>query len=119
MRLLEQQPAPIVGDFYAQRLAAFFDKSRGMWYAVRPTSRFRNRLRAELDDLDRYFSVEERAASEQLRRLIDRRDDLDYHEALQRQLKSWMFAHISLTYALLLFAAIHTVMVHAFWGGAR
>jgi hypothetical protein len=51
--------------------------------------------------------------------LIDRRDDLDYHEALQRQLKSWMFAHISLTYALLLFAAMHTIMVHAFWGGAR
>ena len=116
--LLEQQPATTVGDFYTLRLSAYFEHSRGVWYALRPSSRLRNRLRAEMEDLDRYCSVEERKLCDKLRQLIDRRDDLDFHEALQRQLKGWLFFHISVTYVLLIFGVVHAMLAHAFHGGA-
>jgi hypothetical protein len=50
--------------------------------------------------------------------LVRRKDDLDFHEARQKLLKVWLFAHIGLTYALVLLALLHALMAHAFGGGA-
>jgi hypothetical protein len=44
---------------------------------------------------------------------------LDYHRALQLALKLWLFVHIPLTYGLLIFTALHIVLVFGFSGGAR
>ena len=50
--------------------------------------------------------------------LVRQKDGLDYHRALQRALKLWLFVHLPFTYALMLFTLFHIVLVFAFSGGA-
>lgn len=110
--------ATTLGEFYSSHLHAYFEKPRGLAYFLRPNSRLRRRLLAELTEMDRYLSEPEREAAEQLFALVRRRDDLDYHAALQLRLKAWLFIHIALTYPLLAAATLHGVLVHLFDGGS-
>lgn len=106
-----------IAQFYVERLHAFFDRPRGWRYRFWPTSRWRRRLIDEIRDLQRYCSEDEQTAAWRLADLVRKKDDLDYHEAQQWKLKTWMFAHVGLTYSLLIIAAVHGVLVHAFHGG--
>ena len=72
---------------------------------------------AEIDELDRFLAEDQRPASRGLAELVKRKDDLDYHSAVQGRLKVWLFVHIGLTYSLLVVAIMHVVLVHAFSGG--
>jgi hypothetical protein len=49
--------------------------------------------------------------------LIRRRDDLDFHSALQWRLKVWLFVHIGLTYPLVALACFHGWLAQLFDGG--
>jgi hypothetical protein len=115
--LVSKTPADTLADFYTSELTSYFVKPRGLWYNLRPTSGMRNQLRNRLQDLQRYCSPEEKEVTERLERLIDSRDDLDYHAAMQGKLKLWLFGHIGLTCALVIAGVIHAIMAHAFRGG--
>ncbi|QDV75931.1 hypothetical protein [Botrimarina mediterranea] len=109
--------ATTLADFYADRLHGFFRRPRALRYTLRPTTKARKRLFNELNAVDRYLTEPERSAAEKLFGLVRRKDDLDFHAAKQGVLKAWLFAHISLTWALLLLGAGHGVMALAFRGG--
>ncbi len=111
--------AGVVTDLYSRRLLRFFEGARGWKYYLRPTSTLRRQLLAELGELKRYLGEPQQHLVDDLAALIARKDDLDYHDALQGWLKCWLFAHIGGTYALLLFAGFHAVLAHAFHGGMR
>jgi hypothetical protein len=96
----------------------FFARPRRLSYQLRPTSAARRELLGEMQNVRRYLSDQEQGACEELFALVRRKDDLDFHEARQKLLKVWLFAHIGLTYALVLLALLHAVMAHAFGGGA-
>ena len=115
----DQASAGVIIDFYSRRLFRFFEGSRDWRYYLRPTSTLRRQLLAELSELTRYLGEPQQQLVKELAALTARKDDLDYHFALQGWLKCWLFAHIGGTYALLLFACFHTVMAHAFHGGMR
>jgi hypothetical protein len=106
-----------LGDFFNTRLQGYLEKPRGWGYWLKPSSKVRKRLLAELTEVSRYLSEPERKASEQLFALIRRRDDLDFHAALQWRLKMWLFVHIGLTYPLLMMACLHGWLAHLFDGG--
>jgi hypothetical protein len=110
--------ATTLADYYSARLYSYFGKSRGWRYLVRPTSGLRRSVMREMQDLRRYLCDAEQASCERLFALVRRKDDLDFHDARQKMLKLWLFAHIGLTYALLLLAILHGVLAHAFRGGA-
>lgn len=110
--------ATTLGEFYSDRLHGFFEKSRGLWYFLRPSNRLRKQLLSELTEVNRYLSDPERKTCEQLFALVRRRDDLDFHAALQWRLKAWLFVHIGLTYPLLVVASLHGVLAHLFDGGS-
>jgi hypothetical protein len=110
--------ATTLADYYSARLYSYFWKSRGWRYFVRPTSGLRRSLMREMQDLRRYLCDAEQAGCERLFALVRRKDDLDFHNARQKTLKLWLFAHIGLTYALLLLAILHGVLAHAYRGGA-
>jgi hypothetical protein len=118
LELVEIEPAPTIVDFYKHRLVPFFERRRSPWYYAYPTSRLRNKIMAEMTAVARYYSSSESVADGRLRRLVDQRDDLDYHDALQRKLKFWLFVHIGLTYGLVALALFHAVLAHAFHGAA-
>jgi hypothetical protein len=126
-RLVEQvyellfQPAVssrVLCRFYIQRLARFFECGRPLAYLIHPTGHTCRALVGELEGLDRYLSAEQREIGRQLVDYVRRKDDLDYHFALQGRLKVWLFVHIGLTYSLVAVATVHVVVVHAFCGSA-
>ena len=114
--LLREYPAPTLADFYKDRLLSYFHLQRSPWYYAFPTGKLRNQILAEMSDLQRYYSPPESETDQELRRLVDQRDDLDYHDAMQRKLRFWLFAHICLTYCLIVLAAFHAILAHAFRG---
>ncbi len=109
--------ATTLGEFYSDRLHEFFQQPRGLRYLLRPDNRLRRRLLAELTEVKRFLSEPEQKTSEQLFALVRRRDDLDYHAALQRRLKAWLFVHIGLTIPLVAVACVHGWLAHLFDGG--
>ena len=79
----------------------FSQRPRSFSYVLYPTSSTRQRLFGELDGIRRFLTEQEKQASEQLYRLIRKKDDLDFHDSRQRVLKLWLFIHIGLTSALM------------------
>ena len=106
-------------DFYKTRLSPFLEERRSLLYFLYPNSRRRRLLMAQLRELHRYLSEPLRNKCQKLEQLLERKDDLDFHAALQGRLKLWMFLHIGFSYSLLLLGAVHGVIAHAFQGGLR
>jgi hypothetical protein len=96
----------------------FFARPRNFGYFFRPTVARRKRLMRELEHIERYLSPPEKTACEQLFGMIRKKDDLDFQDVRQRLLKLWLFAHITLTYILMVFATWHGVMALAHRGDA-
>jgi hypothetical protein len=111
--------SPVIADFYARRLAAFFSGPKNLWLHLAESRRPVNALLAQLEDLRRFSNDAERDQIGKLSALVRQKDGLDYHRALQLTLKLWLFVHIPLTYSLLIFTAAHLVFVFGFSGGAR
>jgi hypothetical protein len=108
LRLVGDTPAETVAQFYSEHLHDFFAGAPG---APRE-------LLGGLENLKRFVNDQERGVVEQLAALVRKKDDLDFHYAQQWRLKAWLFLHIPLTYSLLVFSAVHIVVVYAFSGRA-
>ena len=108
---------PVLANFYANRLSRFFEGRRSLVYMLVPTGRTRRQLIAEIEELDRFLAVEDRDISRELSMMVRKKDDLDYHTVMQGRLKTWLFAHIGMTYSLLIFSVVHGVLAHSFGGG--
>jgi hypothetical protein len=111
--------SPVIAEFYAKRLAEFLSGPKYSWLHLAESRRPVGVLLAELEDLLRFANDAERGKIEKLAALVRQKDGLDYHRALQLALRLWLFIHIPLTYGLLIFTALHIVLVFGFSGGAR
>ena len=119
MRSARTRNRPSSRNFTRKRLAAFFSGPKNFWLHLAESRRPVSALLAELEDLRRFANDAEREKIEKLAALVRQKDGLDYHRALQLALKLWLFVHIPLTYGLLIFTALHIVLVFGFSGGAR
>ncbi|MEZ6062878.1 MAG: hypothetical protein R3C19_21245 [Planctomycetaceae bacterium] len=107
-----------IPDFYVRRLRSFMDGHQDLWqHLFFGSSRRFHALLRELYDQMRYLNDNERSVLSQLENLLRRKHELDSQFALQAALKCWLFAHIPLTWALLVFAFFHSMLVHAWSGG--
>lgn len=106
----------VLARFYKSRAARFLETSREWPYYLRPTGSWRRELEQNAKALDRYLSEAQRLQRDRLSHLIRAKDDLDYQYALQWRMKSWLFAHIGMTYSLIIVAAYHGLVAHAFRG---
>ncbi len=106
----------VIGRFYLQRLLPYFEKPRRVGYLLFPSSRLKRQLIHELQELQRYLSSDQRRIGQKLSEFVQRKDDLDYHHAMQGRLKLWLFVHIGFTYSLLAISILHVILVHAFIG---
>ncbi|MFT4714212.1 MAG: hypothetical protein ACI8W1_002713 [Candidatus Azotimanducaceae bacterium] len=107
----------ILSDYYSENLAEYMSRPRRFGLHVFMVDRMRNEFQRELGALHRYMNEEERRVATQLSDVLVLKDDLDFHYSRQGMLKGWLFLHVPLTYGLLIFAAAHMVLVHAFYGG--
>lgn len=110
--------AVTLAGFYADRIDPYLAAPRGLGYVLRPSGRLRRTLLTELSDLKRLLTDAELTASEQLFALLRRKDDIDFHQARQGLLKAWLFAHVTLTWALLLLGVLHGIMALSMQGGS-
>lgn len=70
-----------------------------------------HRVRQELESIRRYLNQSEEGIARTLADLVEAKRNLDVQLAGQRLLKLWLFAHIPLTYGLLVFIAAHVWLV--------
>jgi hypothetical protein len=111
------ESTPVLARFYANRLSKFFECHRGLAYMLVPSGRTRRQLIAEIEELDRFLAQKDRRVSRELAIMVRKKDDLDYHSAMQGRLKLWLFVHIAITWSLLIFSVVHGVLAHSFGGG--
>ncbi len=116
---IPEAKASTLADFYARELAPAFAAGPAFFpHLVASRAALNDRL-AALAEAGRYLGPAEQARAETLAGLVRARHVLDFHHANQLLLKGWLFTHVPLTYGLLLFTAVHVLLVHAFSGGAR
>lgn len=108
-----------LADYYARSLAPAFAAGPRVVPHLFASRRELNDRLATLAEAGRFLSEPEKARAEALAGLVRARHVLDFHYANQLLLKTWLFVHVPLTYGLLLFAALHVLLVTAFSGGAR
>jgi hypothetical protein len=109
--------SPAVAEFYHYRLRRFFAAPRNFVGHLAGSPFMLPNLLDETDAVMRYLDAKERAGVEELKSLVKQKDHLDRHHALQGTLRAWLFVHVPLTWALLIFAATHVALVQSFAGG--
>ncbi|GAB4547976.1 MAG: hypothetical protein Tsb0013_08200 [Phycisphaerales bacterium] len=110
-RGVTESGARAVADFYEDNLRSFFLGGRNFYAHLFQSNAPRHRVLTSMDEHKRYLNEGERAVMDELRILVEQKDDLDFQHACQTLLKLWLFVHIPLTFALLVFAAVHTLLV--------
>ena len=119
LQAIPEAKATTLADFYARELSGYFSAPHNFWASLRGSRRSLNFLLGSLAETKRYFTKVEQANADQLAELIREKDALDNQHTGQLILKGWLFFHIPLTYGLIVFSAVHVVLVYAFSGGAR
>ena len=103
-----------LADFYSRNVAGFFARPRFSFrYLFNSRQRY-FKLANELAAQERYMNDKEKEFTEQLLELVTQKNSLDTQYALQLTLKSWLFLHIPLTYAMVLVLLAHIVLVYGF-----
>ena len=112
---LEQTLAsPVLAAFYRDSLRPYFSNRVPVAFLVVPTSMRRQRVLNGLRELDRYLCDRTRESAGQLAALIRKRDELDFHYAMQLRLRMWIACHAVLSTLLLAWCLVHVAMVLTF-----
>lgn len=119
LQSVEESKSGTIADFYLRELKPFFSGPQNCFSHWSGDGSAVNGLLARISDVKRYLNGQERGTLEKIAVLVRQKDGLDYHYAHQLVLRVWLFVHIPLTYSLLLFIAVHVVMVFAFSGGVQ
>jgi hypothetical protein len=119
LQAIPEAKATTLADFYARELSGYFSAPHNFWASVLGSRRSLNFLLGSLAETKRYFTAVEQKNADELAELIREKDALDNQRTGQLILKGWLFFHIPLTYGLIVFSAVHVVLVYAFSGGAR
>lgn len=115
---VEKTGSSSIADFYMTRVRNWMGQPRdGIEHLFELNGRA-YQIDNEFENLSRYLNDSEKEILAEFKEMVLKKSDLDYHYALQSALKLWLFIHIPMTYALLVLALVHIVLVHAFTGAA-
>jgi hypothetical protein len=110
-RAVKEHEAQTLAEFYEHRLIDFFAGPRHRLHHLIQSNRPLTQLREGLRARRRYMSEPEQTEADKLVELIEAKDDLDYHQAMQGALKGWLFVHVPATYATLVAIVLHVILV--------
>lgn len=116
---VEPSGAATLAEFYTHELSPHFAAPADFWAHLVASRRPLKVKLQRLTDRRRYLTAIELVAADELADLLRQKDQLDAQRAGQLLLKTWLFVHIPLTYAMLIFTVVHIVVVYAFSGGAK
>jgi len=110
--------SPAIVEFYRDELRPFLIRHHDVLsHLIRGESARWHRLSRAIDDQRRYLNADEQHVMDEVKGYIRRKHQLDTKYALQGALKLWLFVHIPVTWALMIFVVFHIVLVHAWSGG--
>lgn len=109
-------PMRTLPDFYRDELLDWFQRPAQTWRHLLASRAPLHAIETRFAALERYLNERERELALQMLELVRQKDALDQHHALQGALKLWLFVHIPATFALILFAVAHVLIVYAFAG---
>jgi hypothetical protein len=113
---VDGQTSPVIAEFYSKEIGMFFTRPYNRWSHLRQSRAPQAAHISRFDEVQRYARKGEREMLDHLRDLVARKHMLDYQYSLQSALRLWLFAHIPLSYSLLVFSVLHIILVHAFSG---
>lgn len=113
---VDGQTSPVIAEFYSKEIGMFFTRPFNRWAHLRQSRAPQAAHVSRFDEVQRYARKGEREMLDHLRDLVARKHMLDYQFSLQSALRLWLFAHIPLSYSLLVFSVLHIILVHAFSG---
>ncbi len=99
---------------YEESLAWFFARPRFFLSHVSGTERPSAWIKNKDTSLRPFLSDAEQQEFDSLLSLMNYKNEIDAHYANQRLLKGWLFLHLPLTLALLVFVAWHVLLVHLY-----
>lgn len=106
--------SPVLVDFYRDQLDPYFSRRTTIGFVLFPVGTRRRQLLSRLRSLDRYLEHTARDAAGQLAGLVRKRDELDFHFALQMRLRIWVAFHAACSVLLLVWSLVHVGMVLLF-----
>jgi len=112
------QTSPVIAEFYTEQLGLFFTGPENLLAHLRRSQAPQAAHRSQFDEIGRYVKKGEAELLDKLADLVDRKHLLDYQYALQFTLRVWLFAHVPLSYSLLILSVAHIIVVHSFSGSA-
>ncbi len=115
---VDGQTSPVIAEFYTEKLGLFFTRPCNLRAHLLRSQAPQASHRSHFDEIQRYAKKAERELLDKLADLVKRKHLLDYHYALQLTLRVWLFAHIPLSYSLLILSVAHIIIVYSFSGSA-
>jgi hypothetical protein len=115
---VDGRTSQVIADFYTEKLGIFLTKPCNHWAHLLRSGLPQAAHRSQFEEIRRYARKGELDLLDKLADLVERKHLLDYHHALQLTLRVWLFAHIPLSYSLLILSMVHIVVVYAFSGSA-
>jgi hypothetical protein len=110
----DDSPSEVLSDLYMRHLHSFFRRPTNFCSHVIHSTKPRTALLNVLADTRRFLNSQDEQTMENLADFVRRKDDLDYQYAMQSLMKYWLFLHVPLTWALVVFASCHVVTAMAY-----
>lgn len=107
-----------IQDLYTNQLREFLQGPRNTAAHVVGSQRPIDRLTGEIDGLSRYVDQNAQDKLAAIKQLVIEKDRLDYAQVYFALSKGWLLIHVPATYALVVLAVLHVVIVYAFSSGA-
>lgn len=111
---VEGKSPSLAAQRYADLFGAFFTKPCNFWAHLMESRSPQAAHASQFAEMERYIERDAMGMFDELRDLVAQKHMLDYQHSLQLALRLWLFIHIPLSYALLIFSVLHIVLVHSF-----
>lgn len=110
-RAEEEAESSTLGDFHHRALGAYFARQPPLFAPFAGEETAHHGVSRELAALRRFLNERELIIAGQLEERLEAKRNLDFQLAGQRLLKLWLFAHVPLTYGLLVLIAAHVWLI--------
>jgi hypothetical protein len=115
---VDGQTSPVIADFYTKKLGRFFTRHENFLAHLQRSRTPQASHISQFDELERYAKKNEQELLSKLADLVEQKHLLDYQYTLQLSLRVWLFAHIPLSYSLLILSVMHIIIVYSFSASA-
>lgn len=113
--VVEKTDSDTLSRYYLEHLMAYFDRPKHIFSHLIGSAYATLRIQNSLQRQIRYLNGAEAECALSLQKLVDQKDILDRHLALQGFLKYWGVLHFPVSLCMSVLLILHIILVYAFW----